>query len=326
MPSYHVAFWNVENLFDVDGSPARPDWLQRRLRRELRGWDDVVLGTKIAQLAWIIRQMNEGRGPDILGVCEVENRPVIERLADAVSQPGRRYAIAHADTADQRGIDVAFLFDEALFEAREQFSRVIIKRNATRDLFQVTLAVRASGRELILIGNHWPARLGGVYETEPYRILAAETLAYWHERILDIKGADMPVLVMGDFNDEPPDRSLAQYALSTRQPHKVLNSRGPRLLNLMWPLLGEGRGTHYQDNFPGMLDQFLASRALLLREAPLRVDRANVRIEAFAEMIGSGDYPVPRRFGRPSRASSFDPTGFSDHYPISLRLVERIGS
>jgi hypothetical protein len=58
---------------------------------------------------------------------------------------------------------------------------------------------------------------------EPYRILAAETLAYWHERIMDIKGADM-----GDFNDEPFSRSLTEYALSTTQAAKLLNARSPR--------------------------------------------------------------------------------------------------
>jgi endonuclease/exonuclease/phosphatase family metal-dependent hydrolase len=63
---------------------------------------------------------------------------------------------------------------------------------------------------------------------EPYRILAAETLAYWHERIMDIKGADMPVLAMGDFNDEPFSRSLTEYALSTTQAAKLLNARSPR--------------------------------------------------------------------------------------------------
>jgi hypothetical protein len=37
------------------------------------------------------------------------------------------------------------------------------------------------------------------------------------------------------------------------------------------------------------------------------------------EMIDSGLYPVPVRFGR---GSSLDPNGFSDHYPIAVRLRE----
>ena len=320
MPSYYIAFWNVENLFDVDGSPERPEWLQRALARELAGWNAEVMALKIARLAHIIRQMNGGAGPDVLGVCEIENAHVLRQLIAALDLTGRDYDVAHADTNDERGIDVAFLFDRALFDRREQFSQVILKRNATRDLFQVTLRIKASGRELIVIGNHWPARSAGVYESEPYRILAAETLAYWHERIMDIKGDDTPVLAMGDFNDEPFNRSLTQYALSTIQVAKVLNARSPRFYNLMWPLLGQRLGTHYFDNFANLLDQFLASRPLLEGGARLRVDIESVRIEAFPEMVGRGDYPVPRRFGRPS--SGFDPEGFSDHFPIAVRLHE----
>jgi endonuclease/exonuclease/phosphatase family metal-dependent hydrolase len=320
MPSYYVAFWNLENLFDVDGSPDRPEWLQRALARELAGWNAEVLAAKIDQLARIIRQMNGGAGPDVLGVCEIENEHVLRLLIDALALTTRDYDVAHADTSDERGIDVAFLFDRTIFEKREQFSQVILKRNATRDLFQVTLGIRASGRELIVIGNHWPARSAGLYELEPYRILAAETLGYWHERIADIKGADLPVLAMGDFNDEPFSRSLTDYALSTIQAAKVLNARAPRFFNLMWPLLGERRGTHYFDHFATLLDQFLASRPLLERTAPIRVDPESVRIEAFPEMVARGDYPAPRRFGRPS--SGLDRTGFSDHYPIAVMLHE----
>jgi hypothetical protein len=133
MPSYYVAFWNVENLFDVDGSPRRPEWLQQALARELAGWNAEVLATKIGQLARIIRQMNGGRGPDVLGVCEIENEHVLRQLIDVLALTTRDYDVAHADTADERGIDVAFLFDRAIFEKREQFAQVILKRNATRD-------------------------------------------------------------------------------------------------------------------------------------------------------------------------------------------------
>ncbi len=95
---------------------------------------------------------------------------------------------------------------------------------------------------LVLVGNHWPARLGGQYKSEPYRIMAAETLSYWHERIKEYKGDKVPIVVMGDFNDEPYNRSLREYALSTQSRAKVLRSRSPRLFNLMWPLMGQALG------------------------------------------------------------------------------------
>jgi predicted extracellular nuclease len=62
--------------------------------------------------------MNTGQGPDLLGVCEVENRFVIDRLVERVNAKlaaPRSYAVVHADTDDLRGIDVAFIYDDTLF-------------------------------------------------------------------------------------------------------------------------------------------------------------------------------------------------------------------
>src|ERR671914_2916080 len=109
MPDYYVACWNVENLFDEENSPRRTEKLERALRGELRAWSREVLDRKIQQLASIIRQMNGGKGPDLLGVCEIENEFVLDLLVSALGSLNRDYRIAHADTSDLRGIDVAFI-------------------------------------------------------------------------------------------------------------------------------------------------------------------------------------------------------------------------
>lgn len=320
MKTYTLAWWNLENLFDVENSPARTDKLQRALGAELRGWTEPILARKIDQLARLIRQLNGGRGPDLLGVCEVENRPVLQRLVEALSGLGRHYLLAHHDTADERGIDVAFIYDRALFLAEAQFAHVIQKRTATRDLFQVNFRT-ASGRLLVLIGNHWPARTAGVYESEPYRMMAGETLSYFCQRIEQIHGDDTPIIVVGDFNDEPSGRSLTDYALSQRQRANVLYARTPKLLNLMWPLMGQGLGTHYYDDEPAILDQWLASGGALKAHARIKAVETSARIERFPEMTGSGRYPAPIRFGRPANRS-LNLNGFSDHFPITLTLTE----
>jgi hypothetical protein len=49
----------------------------------LKGWTAAVLDKKLQQLAAIIQQFNQGRGPDILGVCEVENVTVEVFHADS---------------------------------------------------------------------------------------------------------------------------------------------------------------------------------------------------------------------------------------------------
>ncbi|OHB48420.1 MAG: endonuclease/exonuclease/phosphatase [Planctomycetes bacterium GWF2_40_8] len=319
MPDYYVAFWNLENLFDINNSPRRSDKLQRTLGKELKKWTTPVLNRKIQQLASIIRQMNHGQGPDLLGVCEVENEHVLHLLLNALNIPDRNYDVEHHDMSDNRGIDVAFIYDRTSFTAEAQFSHYIIKRSATRDLFQVNF--RSAGNNLIiLIGNHWPSRSAGQYSSEPYRIIAGETLSYFHQRIREIQGNNnVAVLAMGDFNDEPFNRSLVDYALSERIRAKVTRATSPKFLNLMWPLLGNGIGTHYFDNSPNMLDQFLASKGLLTGNSNFKVLPDTVEVVRFPEMVGNGDYPAPIRFGR---GESSNKDGYSDHFPIAVQIKE----
>jgi hypothetical protein len=319
MAEYYTAFWNVENLFDVFDSPRRSDKLQRTLAGELEGWTSPVLDRKIQQLASIISRMNGGRGPDLLGVCEIENEFVLGLLVNAVRPLSRNYQIAHFDTQDQRGIDVAFIYDQDIFTANEKFSHYIVKRAATRDLLQVNFRT-GTGKLLVVIGNHWPSRTGGQFETEPYRIIAGETLAYFHERIREVQNNDnVAVLAMGDFNDEPSNRSLADYALCDRLRTKVTRARSVKFLNLMWPILGQGIGTHYFENSPNVLDQFLVSKGLLTGSSGFTAIPESVEVLRFPEMVTGGDYPAPKRFGR---QPSLDMNGFSDHFPIALRLRE----
>lgn len=324
MPSnYFVAWWNVENLFDDEGSPRRTDKLRRTLGRDLDGWTPQLRDRKIDQLVSAIAQFNNGNGPDLMGVCEVENEFVVERLRDRLAAAvGRAYAVVHADTRDQRGIDVAFIFDPNLFTAPadQRFQHVVVRRTATREIFQVNFETHR-GRTWTVFGNHWPSRSGGPpIESAGYRAIAGETLAYFHQRALEVHGKETPVLVMGDFNDEPFNDSLMRYALSTRQRAKVLNGTSPRLWNLMWDLTGETEGTYYFDNFPNMLDQFLVNKNMVKQTSSIRALPESVEIIRLAGMVGSGDYPKPVKFG--GMGKDVDEDGFSDHYPIALRVRE----
>lgn len=320
MEEYYVSFWNVENLFDVEDSPRRSDKLQRVLANELEGWTDSILNRKIHQLGSIIMQMNQGNGPDLFGLCEVENDYVLNLLKESLAPLQRNYAIAHHDTSDHRGIDVAFIYDEDLFTTspEEQFSHFIVKRYATRDLFQVNFRTH-SNNLLIVIGNHWPSRSGGQYESEPFRIIAGETLAYFHQRIREIHGDNAAVFAVGDFNDEPFNRSLIDYALSEKTATRVKNATTPRLLNLMWRLSGQGIGTSYYRNTPNMMDQFLISKGVVTGLSHFTVIPDSVEVVRFPEMVSSGDYPTPIRFGRKDWTNH---NGFSDHFPIALKLQE----
>lgn len=324
MNSHYLAWWNVENLFSVKNDPDRSDKLERALGKELTGWNSTVLSKKLSQLAKVVLQMNGGAGPDILGVCEVENAKVLGKLLEKLIPSGRTYKVVHADTKDRRGIDVAFIYDSAKYKinASEVFSHFVLRRNATRDILQVGFTTKPGNNKLVLMGNHWPSRRGGELESEPYRIMAAETLAYFHQRTMEIDGKLQAVVAMGDFNDEPFNRSLVEYALSERIERRVKSarSRSPYFFNLTWELMGKGAGTHYFDGEPGMLDQILVNRPLLRSDSPFTVDKSTLSIVKFPDMVSNSG--APRRFGRPSSSASFDESGFSDHFPLVVELNE----
>lgn len=324
MPDHFIAFWNVENLFDRSTSSDRPEYLRKQLRKELTGWTASVVRQKIAQLVKIIEPMNEGLGPDILGVCEIENETVVQQLISALPASGRDYQVAHADTQDQRGIDCAVIYDANKYTAGLQFNHFVQKRSATRDIFQVNLTT-AANQTLVVICNHWPSRSGGQYKSEPYRMMVGETLAYFHKRILEELGQNTAVVAMGDFNDEPFDRSIREYAQVSRNRQKIMNATSvDYFYNLMWELLGARMASYYFGSVPNMLDQFWVSKGILKSNTPFSVKPGSVTVYNPAELIASGDYPRARKFGRPSKPSDFDDQGYSDHFPITMTLEEKV--
>ncbi|MFY0610989.1 MAG: endonuclease [Hyphomicrobiaceae bacterium] len=323
MEEHFLGFWNLENLFDVANSPSRPEYLQRQLKTELKGWTSSVLAAKLSQLTQIITKMNDGAGPDILGICEIESELVVQKLLDALPTNGRQYKIAHADTADNRGIDVAVIYDGEKYAAGQTFSHFVQKRTATRDIFQVNLKT-TSGRDLVIVGNHWPSRSGGQYQTEPYRMMVGETLAYFHKRIVEEMGDDTAIVAMGDFNDEPFDRSIREYAQVSRERRKIMNAKKiDYFYNLMWEIAGERAATYYFGSQPNLLDQFWISKGILKNGSIFKVKKGSVDIFQPEELVASGTYPRPKKFGRPSRPKTFDRTGYSDHFPITFVLEER---
>ncbi|MEK7747948.1 MAG: endonuclease/exonuclease/phosphatase family protein [Nitrospirota bacterium] len=341
MADHFIAFWNVENLFAPEGFAGREPWMAKELRDDLAGWTQALFETKLDQLTLIIRQMNGGAGPDILGVCEIENAFVLERLIARLNLKlaTRQYNVAHVDsTLDQRGIDTAFIFDQKKYKVdREKiFSHFVLRRTGTRDITQVTFTTQ-SGNDLIALCNHWPARIPGVYESRGYRIVAGETLSYWHQRIWEEKGNTVPIIAMGDFNDNPFDDSLQVHAQAIRERGDVERARdSASFYNLAWRYLEqEGKdkkgslkqlhGTLYYQGEGHLFDQILVSKGLLIPDSPIRVSEQTARIELFPEMVAHSVAEGPIRFGLPkgNAKKNTNIKGFSDHFPVSVILQEK---
>ena len=312
----------MENLFDQE-TAIRDDELKSKIQSELKGWTASVRDRKISQLANIIKLMFNGDGPALLGVCEVENEAVMGRLANAINIPGRNYSVISHASDDARGIDTSFIFDTNELTVVSTAHQVVIKRSATRDLFWVRLSVNVTGAEFVVIANHWPSRSAGQYSSEPFRILVGETHAYILSRLLDEdQGGEknLPIISMGDYNDEPFNRSMQEYMLGTRDPGRVRHSRSGHMLNLMWPLMqGHDPGTYLFGSDWNMLDQFLVSYGMLRTASQVQVNRNSVAIfKPDILKISSGK---PRKFSRPSTKKGADLDGYSDHFPISVKLI-----
>ncbi len=322
MPNIDIAWWNLENLFDRAGHPDRDPGLAVEIDDELVGWTASIRNKKLEQLSKVIELMFDGAGPDLLGVCEVENDTVLQLLLDRVSLPARDYKISHHMSPDARGIDVSFIFDANVLNVLDMDHQMILKRRATRDIFWVECEVKSpTGARFIAAGNHWPSRSAGRYESAPFRMLAGETLSFTLQQLFkefDV-GDRIPTIVMGDFNDEPYDRSMQEYLLGTRDVDRVMNAQNPILLNLMWPLMAEDDpGTLRFRSDWNMLDQFLINKGMLRNDSPVRVIPDSAQI--FRPALVKKPNGAPRRFSRPAARGGVDEGGFSDHFAITVTL------
>lgn len=231
----NIAFWNLGNLFDTVQDPISDDFDFT----PQEGWTQATQAAKVANLASVIDAMFDGSGPDLLGVCEVENEATLQQLVDAVQVRDDLVVMRYDDGPDVRGIDTALVYSNEMFqpfaiadpEPPAPKGHVVHNRYPTRDIFEVPLRILENGGptgpELIVFVNHWPSRSGGRYETEPLRVAAAnhlgrlidQRLKFTRQQLLSLPDTtasmekvqerwNRNILAMGDFNDEPFGRSI----------------------------------------------------------------------------------------------------------------------
>ena len=141
---FFIGSWNLENLFDTKDDPSvKGD--EEYTPESAKHWTKERLDIKLKNLAKIISKMNDGKGPDVLGVCEVENRQVVEMLVEQLKSLGRKYEIIHKDSPSERGIDCAIIYDSSVFTLVEpQFHHV--DADNTRDIVEAKL--KRNGNDL----------------------------------------------------------------------------------------------------------------------------------------------------------------------------------
>lgn len=208
-----IAFYNLENLFDTHNDSLTFD--DDRTPEGADRWTRARLNLKLIRISRVLSEIGIGKGvhpPDLIGVCEVENKELLEKL---IQQPVLRsipYGIIHFDSPDRRGIDVALLYRKDRFfpEARNSIRLLLYEESGVRKYTRDQLVVSGYlDTDLIyILINHWPSRGGGAIKSREHRKAAALLQRNLIDSILYIN-PDAKIISMGDFNDNPSDPSLA---------------------------------------------------------------------------------------------------------------------
>ena len=319
-----VAFYNLENLFDTENDPDRYDEASPIM--EMQNGREEAYKNKLSNISRVLSEIGSDvaqNTPAIIGVCEIENRKVLEDLVNEKELVGKNYGIAHFDSPDRRGIDVALLYQKDLFKVKDISKHELLiydnndvtKRVYTRD--QLLVSGILDGEEMHFIVNHWPSRSGGEARSRYKR----EKAAALNKRIIDSLQSVDPyakIITMGDFNDDPTNSSVK----------KILNAKGKKdnlkikgLYNPMMDLYKQGIGTlAYRDGW-NLFDQMIMSRPLVLD------DYSSYRF--YKVGIFNKNYlanPKGRYKGYPYRSWSDGgfSNGFSDHFPVYVYLIKEV--
>lgn len=317
-----IGFYNFENLFDTIDQPDVNDI-------DFTPAGDYKYNTKIYQerldnLARVVSEMATELTPDgisVLGVAEIENRSVLEDFVRHPLVAKRSYQIAHFDSPDKRGIDVALLYqskyyqlDTARFLRLDSLYYSDGDKVYTRDMLWTS--GQYDGETLHVFVGHWPSRRGGEAASAPLRNAAAQLFKTTAD---SIQAADpkAKIILMGDLNDDPTSPSVAKVIAAEAKPEKVKDGG---YFNTMASLYRKGLGTlAYRDKW-SLFDQIIVNDNLVGGEGGWRFYQAHIYNPAymFQKTGRFRGYPL-RAFVGPNYMG-----GYSDHFPTYIVLVKPV--
>ena len=222
---FRLMFYNVENLFDTENDSLTND--DEFLPEGLRFWTNKRYWEKLQHISAVIASIGGWNPPEIVGLCEIENRKVLEDLCFKSSLSNLNYKIIHKESPDPRGIDVAFLYQPKKFKPLTYKAiKITIPFNPgfrTRDILYVKGETKNNDTLHVFI-NHWPSRTGGQLESEPNRIAVSSILERKLIRFL-LSNPVAKIIIIGDMNDYPENKSLTEILNARRNFDLITDSR-----------------------------------------------------------------------------------------------------
>ncbi len=301
-----VMFWNLENLFDwkrdsLNGSESEAEFTSFGKRHWTRRRFMAKCNAIAKSIYWV--KDNEGLLPDVIGMAEVENRFVLERLLEDTPLYKTDYKIVHFDSPDPRGIDVALLYRESRLELLQatplRVSGGTDPPMRTRDIL-LTIFRKLDGDSVAFLVNHHPSKYGG--KTSDRREVALRRL---REATDSLQSAGLRnIVAMGDFNDIPDNPAFG--ILTDGRPYP--------LTNLAAPLASKGEGTIRYSGKWEMIDMFFASESLVLNGHIQKMKVLRLPFLMTRDNAHSGEKPL-RTYTGPRYVG-----GVSDHCPIVVSI------
>lgn len=314
---FRVASYNVENLFDCRHDTLHDDY--EFLPDATRHWTYSKYKKKLDNLARVITALGGWTPPALVALCEVENDSVLTDLTrySVLRNHDYRYILTHSD--DLRGIDVALLYQRALFKPIHQQSLRVEKPRKndrpTRDILYVS-GLLLNGDTLDVLVGHFPSRRGGAKQSAPYREKAALCIKAVADSLFRIRKRAQ-ILVMGDFNDYPHSRLVRETLQAELSPLSPTLPDERKLYHLLARQAAEAKHTgsyKYQGAWQ-WLDHILVSGSLLLQDAPLHTSEQRAGVFAPPFLLTEdpkygGMQPFRTYYGMKYQG------GYSDHLPV----------
>lgn len=309
-----VAFYNCENLFDTHHQPGKQD--NDFTPTGKYHYTQYIFEQKLHNIATVFQSMD---GSDnnlaIAGLAEIENDKVLDDLCKQPELSNKHFRHICHEGPDPRGIDVGFIYDPSLF--------VLLKEEVVPLIFTGT-GHSSHGRDIlhvygILDGdtvhvfvNHWTSRRQGEDESERKRVQAAQANKDVIDQLME-KDPNTRVIVMGDLNDNPTDRSIIEILAAKSDRDKTGRSE---LYNPFTDLYNRGEGTEKYRSKWNLFDQVMISGSLLQNTTHhLHYDEAEIYHPDFIVNHKKHSDEPKRSFVGSKWAN-----GYSDHYPVLIKL------
>lgn len=314
---YSVGFYNLENLFDTIHDKGKNDY--EFLPDGANKWGTLKYTNKVKNMAKVLNEM----GTDVLpvgmaavGVSEIENSRVLKDLVEHEILAPRGWDFVHIEGPDKRGVDCALLYNPKLFKPiSSKLAPYTTEDNDTTYKTRGFLIVSGEmGGEMVhIIVNHWPSR----YAKSPARERAG-TLVRMLKDSLMTEMPDSKVLIMGDMNDDPDNKSMKSCLGAVREKEEIKSASD--LYNPWWNILRKkGHGTLKYNGKWNLFDQIvLSGNAIGNNRSTLKLYKTEIfsRNYLFQQ---EGRYK-----GNTLRthAGGVWLNGYSDHLPVIVYLVK----